>query len=77
MTPEAAQWAVRGGTGGRLAPDAVWHLNVFMPVNLAGQLKFTVETLRREKPLQESVEQTLVELIVHSPAVDGLSHQGL
>lgn len=72
--PSGATVAV---TGGRHAPDAVWHLNVFVPIDLAGQLEFTIETLRCEQTLQESVEQTLVKLIVHSPTVDGLGHQGL
>lgn len=64
-------------TRGRPVPDAIWHLNVFVPINLASQLKFTIETLRREQTLQESVEQTLVKLIVHAPTIDGLGHQGL
>lgn len=74
--PEARGASPVGPGGGRI-PDAVWHLDVFVPVDLAGQLKFTVETPGGEETLQESVEQALVELIVHPAAVDGLSHQGL
>jgi hypothetical protein len=48
-----------------------------VPVNLARQLEFTVEAAGGEQPLQEGVEQTLVELIVHPPTIDGLRHQGL
>ena len=48
-----------------------------MPVNLAGQLELTVETPGGEQALQEGVEQTLVELVVHPAAIDGLGHQGL
>lgn len=64
-------------TGGRLVPDAVRHLNVFVPVDLAGQLKFTIKAFCCEQTLQESVEQTLIKLVVHSSPVDGLGHQGL
>lgn len=59
------------------APDAVWHLDVLVPVDLAGQLELTVETPGGEQALQEGVEQTLVELVVHPAAIDGLGHQGL
>lgn len=69
--------ACTAGPGGGHAPDAVRHLDVLVPVDLAGQLKLTVETPGGEEPLQERVEQTLVELVVHAPAVDGLGHQGL
>lgn len=48
-----------------------------MPVDLAGQLELTVETPGGEQALQEGVEQTLVELVVHPAAIDGLGHQGL
>lgn len=65
------------GARGGLVPDAVGHLNVFMPIDLASQLELTIEALRREQALQESAEQALVKLIVHPPAVDGLRHQGL
>lgn len=77
MTLESGRHGEGLGHGGRLLPDAVWHLNVFVSINFAGQLKFTVETLCCEQTLQEGVEQTLIELVVHSATVDGLSHQGL
>lgn len=48
-----------------------------MTIDLARQLEFTVETPRGKQALQEGIEQTLVELIVHPPTVDGLGHQGL
>lgn len=48
-----------------------------MPINLAGQLEFTIETPGCEQPLQEGIEQTLVKLIVHAATIDGLGHQGL
>ena len=72
-TPCASPVGPRGGR----PPDAVWHLDVFVPVDLAGQLKFTVKAPGGEQTLQESVEQPLVEFVVHPPTVDGLRHQGL
>lgn len=67
----------RSREAGSFVPDAIRHLNVFVPIDFAGQLKFTIKTLCCEQTLQESVEQTLIELIVHSSAIDGLGHQGL
>lgn len=65
-----------GGSNASL-PDSVWHLNVFMPINLASQFEFTVKTQGGEEALQETVQQALVKLIIDAAPINGLSHQSL
>lgn len=63
--------------GNALLPDSIWHLNVFMPINLASQFEFTVKTQGGEEALQESVQQALVKFIINATSINCLSHQSL
>lgn len=47
-----------------------------MPVNFKSQFELAVETPLGKDAIQESDEQTLVELVVNASTIDGLSHQG-
>lgn len=48
-----------------------------MSVHFERQLELAVEAAGGEETLQEGVEEPLVELVVDSPSVDGLGHEGL
>lgn len=48
-----------------------------MSVNLKSQFELAVKASLGEDSVQESVEQTLIKLVVNATAIDGLGHEGL
>ena len=60
------------------SPDSVGHVDVLalLAVDAAHEGEVRLEALLREEPVDEGVEQALVEVVVDPPSVDALGEQG-
>ena len=61
-----------------ISPDSVGHVDVLalLAVDAAHEGEVRLEALLREEPVDEGVEQALVEVVVDPPSVDALGEQG-